>query len=100
MGPATRKLLNGVIVGERPGVPKEVRARIRSGIHKLVVGVVPAEDQPKYLRSLVAQIRQAETINRNQIRTLREQLVRILEVGSITKEAKRVSLQQLGWRAT
>jgi hypothetical protein len=95
MGPATRKVLNGVILGKIPGVSKEVRSRMRSGIHKLAIGAVPLPDQPGYLRSLIGRVRQAETINRSQIGKLRSKLEEVLRDRSIPVADRQHFLRQL-----
>jgi hypothetical protein len=96
MGPATRKLLNGIILGKKLGVAKEVRSRIRSGIHKLAIGAVTTEDRPKYLKSLIARLRQAETINKHQMRMLRLNLTEVLKDKSFQVDQRQYFLKQLG----
>ncbi len=96
MGPATRKSLNGIIIGKKAGVSKHVRSRIRSGIHKLAKGEVSFEEQPGYLKSLIARIRQAETINAAQIRKLKLNLIKILKETSPPVVQRRYFLKQLG----
>ncbi|MBZ5507378.1 MAG: reverse transcriptase family protein [Acidobacteriia bacterium] len=96
MGPATRKVLNGIVLGKKLGVTREVRSRIRAGIHRLKTGAVPIQDQPKYMRSLIARIRQAETINSSQIQKLRSQLAAVLRDRSIALTERQQFLKQLG----
>jgi hypothetical protein len=62
MGPATRKILNGVLLSRFPNVAPEYRKRIRSGIHKLQMGLVPAQDSNKYIRSLLGAINHISSI--------------------------------------
>jgi hypothetical protein len=95
MGATRRKLLNGITLGRNPGVPRESLSRIRSGIHKLATGEVAAEEHDGYLRSLVGRIRQAETINANQARRARLQLIEVLERGTVARVIKRYYLEQL-----
>lgn len=96
MGPKSRKVLNGIVLGQGPGVPRERLARLRSGIHKLSVGLVSAKDEDEYIRSLVAQVCQAETINVGQVRKLRFQLVQVLKSGKVSKTVAQLYLAQLG----
>jgi hypothetical protein len=95
MGPATRKVLNGIVLGKKLGVTREVRSRIRAGIHRLATGAVPLQDQPKYLRSLIARLRQAETINPSQIQKLRARLKAVLNEKPIALAQRRYFLKQL-----
>jgi len=58
MGPRAIKLLTGTrLGGQQARAPKEKLSRIRSGIHKLRSGLVTVEDQERYIRGLVAQLR-------------------------------------------
>lgn len=58
MGPRAIKLLTGTRLGrQQVRAPKEKLSRIRSGIHKLRIGLVTNEDEEKYIRGLVAQLR-------------------------------------------
>lgn len=95
MGPATRKVLNGIVLGKKLGVTREVRARIRAGIHRLATGAVPLPDQPKYLRSLIARLRQAETINPSQLQKLRARLKAVLNEKAIALAQRQYFLKQL-----
>lgn len=71
--PSVRRVLNGVVLGRGLGVPPERLSRIRSGIHKLAEGHVPAMQIERYVRSLrgsIAQIKpisakKAERLSRN-----------------------------------
>jgi RNA-directed DNA polymerase len=58
MGSRAIKLLTGTRLGGRQvRAPKEKLSRIRSGIHKLRTGLVTRQDEEKYIRGLVAQLR-------------------------------------------
>jgi RNA-directed DNA polymerase len=58
MGPTAIKLLTGTRLGERRvRAPKEKISRVRSGIHKLRVGMVPPNDEERYILSLIGQLR-------------------------------------------
>ena len=58
MGPTAVKLLTGTRLGSREvRAPKEKLSRVRSGIHKLRAGLVPPEDEERYIFGLVGQLR-------------------------------------------
>jgi RNA-directed DNA polymerase len=58
MGPTAIKLLTGTrLGGQQVRAPKEKLSRVRSGIHKLRTGLVTGQDEEKYIRGLVAQLR-------------------------------------------
>jgi RNA-directed DNA polymerase len=62
MGPGTRKCLNGTMLTRFPSVHPERLGWIRSGIHKLRTGHVPAEETASYVRSLKGKIQQVLTL--------------------------------------
>jgi RNA-directed DNA polymerase len=58
MGPTAVKLLTGTRLGSSQiRAPKEKLSRIRSGIHKLLVGSVAEPQQDKFINGLVGQLR-------------------------------------------
>jgi hypothetical protein len=58
MGPRAIKLLTGTRLGSQlVRAPKEKLSRVRSGIHKLRNGLVKEQDEEKYIRGLVGQLR-------------------------------------------
>ncbi|MGA8236364.1 MAG: reverse transcriptase family protein [Candidatus Sulfotelmatobacter sp.] len=58
MGPRAIKLLTGTRLGSREvRAPREKISRVRSGIHNLRVGLVPPNDEERYVIGLVGQIR-------------------------------------------
>jgi RNA-directed DNA polymerase len=58
MGSTAIKLLTGTrLGGQQVRAPKEKLSRVRSGIHKLRTGLVAEQDEEKYIRGLVAQLR-------------------------------------------
>ena len=73
-GPGSRKILNGVMLGRAFGVPPDRLSRIRSGIHKLGQGYVPAAQFEGYLRSLRGSIAQIKTINAKKAESLEKDL--------------------------
>jgi hypothetical protein len=78
MGPGERKVINGTVAGQRPGVPKELLKRLRSGIHKLQIGMVSQGDQHKYVLSLKGRISNVGTIDRRKAGRLSEELERVI----------------------
>jgi RNA-directed DNA polymerase len=63
MGPGTRKVLNGVLVGRLPNVLPERIKQLRSGIHKLREGEVPQYLREAYVKQLRSSIVQVGSIN-------------------------------------
>jgi RNA-directed DNA polymerase len=63
MGPGTRKVLNGVLMGRFPGVLAERIARLRSGIHKLRTNQVATKEKQKYVEQLEAGIAYVSSIS-------------------------------------
>jgi RNA-directed DNA polymerase len=58
MGPRATKILKGTRLGsQQVRAPKEKLSRVRSGIHKLRAGLVKEQDEEKYIRGLVGQLR-------------------------------------------
>ncbi len=58
MGPSAIKLLTGTRLGSRQvRAPKDKISRVRSGIHKLRIGMVPPNDEERYVLGLVGQLR-------------------------------------------
>ena len=62
MGPGSRKVLNGVLLGKFPSVLPERISRIRSGIHKLSSGEVPPNEIEKYIQSLNGKVNHVMSI--------------------------------------
>jgi hypothetical protein len=73
-GPSSRKILNGVVLGRRFGVPPDRLARIRSGIHKLREGHVAEPQIEHYVRSLSGSIAQIMPINAQKADSLKRDL--------------------------
>lgn len=64
MGPQDIKLLTGTRLGElQARVSKEKISRVRSGIHKLNIGLVPQEEHQAYVDSLIGQLRYIEQLS-------------------------------------
>jgi hypothetical protein len=58
MGPSAIKLLTGTRLGSRQvRAPRDKIWRVRSGIHKLCTGLVPPNDEERYILGLVGQLR-------------------------------------------
>jgi RNA-directed DNA polymerase len=62
MGPREPKILNGVLLGNSPGIPRERISCIRSGIHKLRTRQVTASDVDNYVMSLRGSIAHVRSI--------------------------------------
>lgn len=73
-GPGARKVLNGLVLGSGLGVPAERLSGIRSGIHKLVEGHVPATQTEHYVSSLRGSIAHISSINAKKAESLRKNL--------------------------
>jgi hypothetical protein len=70
MGPRAVKLLTGTRLGrDRARAPRELTARVRSGLNKLGEGAIPLEDEEQYAQSLKARIRHIERVCSEDIRT-------------------------------
>lgn len=74
MGPGTRHVLNGVLMGKFPSVLRETLANIRSGIHKLQTGMVTSRDNQAYIRSLAGRISQVGILRPDKAVALRKSL--------------------------
>lgn len=83
MGPATRKVLNGVLLSRFPSVVPEYLKRIRSGIHKLQTGQVSPRDLEKYVRSLLGGINHISLIEPRKGAQLRNRLETVMLVNNI-----------------
>jgi Reverse transcriptase (RNA-dependent DNA polymerase) len=83
MGPATRKVLNGVLLSRFPSVVPEYLRRIRSGIHKLQTGLVPPHDSDRYLRILLGAINHISSIEPKKGAQLRNRLETIMPRNSV-----------------
>lgn len=56
MGPSTQKILTGTRIGRIPHAHPQQHAWVRSGIHKLIIGAVPAAQVEQYVHSLAGRI--------------------------------------------
>jgi hypothetical protein len=56
MGPGDRKLLVGIVLNRFPNIRREYIAQVRSGIHKLRVGLIPENSLRPYINSLEGKI--------------------------------------------
>ena len=73
-GPASRKILNGVVLGRGFGVPPDRLSRIRSGICKLREGHVAVAQIEHYVQSLRGSIAQIKPINARKAESLKREL--------------------------
>jgi hypothetical protein len=74
MGPRERKVLTGMVLGRRPGVPPQRLSNLRSGIHKLRTGKIPLALQERYVRSLRGGINFVGFFDQDKAGTLHEAL--------------------------
>jgi hypothetical protein len=72
MGPSSRKILNGIVVGRKLNVTSEYRNGIRSGIHKLRVGAVDRATFDLYVKSVNGSIDHVCRFNKKLADRLRE----------------------------
>jgi Reverse transcriptase (RNA-dependent DNA polymerase) len=64
MGPQEIKLLTGTRLGKlQARASKDKISRVRSGIHKLKIGLVPKEERQVYVDSLIGQLRYIEQLS-------------------------------------
>jgi hypothetical protein len=63
MGPGTRKVLNGVLLGHFPSVLPERVSQLSAGIHNLKIGLVPEQSRRNYIQRLGSSIAQVASIS-------------------------------------
>jgi RNA-directed DNA polymerase len=78
MGPGTRKVLNGVLMGRFPNVLPERMARIRSGIHKVGTRQIAADEMDDYVRRLRGSTLYVGSIAPRKAAKVRKQLEEVL----------------------
>ncbi len=84
MGPGTRKVLNGVLLGRFPSALPERLAQVRSGIHKLRTNQVPPAELDGYIRSLEGRICHLGGLVPRKAKKLREGLEGAKKHSSVT----------------
>jgi hypothetical protein len=82
MGPGSRKILNGVMLGRQLSVPPDRLARIRSGIHKLRQGRIQGVDVARYVQSLRGSIAQIASVNPIKAKALQQELDAACQLGT------------------
>ena len=82
MGPGTRKVLNGVLMGRFPNVLPERMARLRSGIHKLRTNQVAAHETDKYVRRLQGSILYVGSIAPRKAAKLKKELEEAMAISN------------------
>jgi len=85
MGFDKQRVINGIIAGKKPSIPKQTRDRMRAALHRLRVGDICEEDRKSYMATQKGRIQYFKSINSQQTRRLEIELTRILD-----NEAKRV----------
>ncbi len=93
MGPADRKLLNKLVLGELVTVQKQYKARIRAGIHNLLCGKVSPAEVGAYVESLKGSINYLGLFDPGKADKLRLQLV-----DALAKVARESAHSGSGWR--
>ncbi len=63
MGPGDRKLLLGTVLNRFPSIRREYVAQVRSGIHKLRMGLVSGNSLRPYIDSLEGKISHIATLS-------------------------------------
>ncbi len=78
MGPRAAKILTGTRLGsERVRAPREKLSRIRSGICKLRTGLVREQDEERYIKGLVGQLRFVHHLCPRDVRPYARELVAV-----------------------
>jgi RNA-directed DNA polymerase len=89
MGPQDIKLLTGTRLGKlQARAPKEKISRVRSGIHKLKIGLVPKEQHQPYVDSLIGQLRYIEQLSSKDGLKCARELTKC-KIGGISSNTKR-----------
>jgi len=79
MGSGKQRVINGIIAGEQPSIPKQTRDRIRAALHRLRIGDIYEEDKESYVATQKGRIVYSKSINAKQIGSLEVELGRLLE---------------------
>ena len=85
MGPGTRKVLNGVLLGHFPSVLPERLSQLSAGVHNLKIGLVPEQARRTYIQRLGSSIAQVGSISPRKAAPLQadfDAVVRELRVGT------------------
>ena len=90
MGPTAVKLLTGTRLGRKDvRAPKDKISRIRSGIHKLRLGLVSVSQQERYINGLVGQLRYIEQLYPADVTRPSKILASAVKGCHISKQAKK-----------
>jgi RNA-directed DNA polymerase len=90
MGPSGIKLLTGTrLGGSEVRAPREKLSRIRSGTHKLQLGLIPPSQQEAYISGLVAQLRFIEQLHPDEVTRPARILASAIKGCHISKPAKK-----------
>ena len=79
MGSGKQRIVNGVIAGEKPSIPKENRDRIRAALHRFRIGDIRDEDRDRYIATQKGRIMYLASVNPAQARIFQAELARLLE---------------------
>ena len=81
MRPGSRKILNGIIVGWKLNVPRKYRRDIRSGIHKVRMGLINRITFEGYVKSMNGKIDHLSRFNAKLAERLRNEFITEVEAG-------------------
>jgi RNA-directed DNA polymerase len=79
MGGSKQRVVNGVVAGVEPSIPKQTRDRIRAALHRLRSGDIYEEDKESYTATQKGRIVYFKSVNAQQTRSLEFELMRLLE---------------------
>ncbi len=97
MGPRATKLLTGTRLGLRQvRAPKEKLSRVRSGIHKLRTGLVREQDEERYIRGLVGQLRFIHQLCPRDVRAYANDLIVVSKGRPLAEHDRRFLLASAG----
>jgi RNA-directed DNA polymerase len=79
MGSGKQRVINGIIAGKQPSIPKQTRDRIRAALHRLRTGDIYEEDTESYIATQKGRIVYFKSVNAHQTKSLEVELARLLE---------------------
>ncbi len=93
MGPKAVKILTGTRLGsQQVRAPKEKLSRVRSGIQKLRTGLVKEQDEERYIRGLVGQLRFIHQLCPRDVRPYAKELMVVIKGRPLTDPDRRFLL--------
>lgn len=79
MGCGKQRVVNGVVAGVKPSIPKQTRDRIRAGLYRLRMGDICSEDKESYIATQKGRIVYFKSVNPQQTQSLEVELARLLQ---------------------